>query len=39
MCYYKVPNASERFDAAKGESAERCKARLERYQRTAERAV
>ncbi|OMO75168.1 hypothetical protein COLO4_26278 [Corchorus olitorius] len=32
-------HSSERIDGATGESAQRCKARLERHQRTAERAA
>lgn len=37
-----LPEASinaERSDGIEGESAQRCKARLERHRRTAERAV
>ncbi|XP_057975734.1 auxilin-like protein 1 [Malania oleifera] len=34
-----VPYTAERFDEMKGESAQRCQAKLERHQRTAERAA
>ncbi|KAH7524112.1 hypothetical protein FEM48_Zijuj06G0084400 [Ziziphus jujuba var. spinosa] len=34
-----APYSTERFDQVNGESAQRCKARLERHQRTAERAA
>ncbi|CAL5326392.1 unnamed protein product [Camellia sinensis] len=37
--YSSVHGASERFVGVEGESARRCKARLERHQRTAERAA
>ncbi|XP_021714554.1 auxilin-like protein 1 [Chenopodium quinoa] len=33
------PTSSERFEAANGEPAERCKARLERHRRTVERVA
>lgn len=36
---HEASNSSEGLDGATGESAQRCKARLERHQRTAERAV
>ena len=36
---HEASDSSEGLDGATGESAQRCKARLERHQRTAERAV
>ncbi|OMO87550.1 hypothetical protein CCACVL1_08940 [Corchorus capsularis] len=36
---HEASHSSERIDGATGESAQRCKARLERHQRTAERAA
>ncbi|KAF5747130.1 auxilin-like protein 1 [Tripterygium wilfordii] len=36
---HSVPYSTEKFDGTNGESTQRCKARLERHQRTAERAA